>query len=567
LNEWRNGSTVGLEAYRERLNGPYVEEGTGSERTFAIVADGSFVDWGGERRARRQCRRMATSVFLVSGPDPPQGVVGEERGDVSRMKEDPFQPRVQDRVLATMRATMRRHGMIRRQDTVVVGVSGGVDSMCLLDLLWRIHEREALVLVVAHLHHGLRGEEADGDFRWVEEQVSRYGLPFVGYKMKPAAYPGRSNVQSRARDLRYAFYEEVAQSWKAQKIATGHHRDDQVETLIMQMFRGTGSLRGMQPVRGTKYIRPLIDLSRDEILHYAEGRGIGFCEDSSNRSNSYLRNRIRRELIPVVREHVNPSFERVLIQFSTIRRDEADCLDVLARRGLASARKPSVPPVEMRLDRKTLQELEPALRRRVIRFAYEEVQGSTAGLSFPRVQEICSCLEFPYGVGQRRFPLHGGVHLFLEYEEVLLSREDIWACRPYRYPLAVGEVLSVPEAGAEIHTRLVFREGAIPKVSCEDVSAWLDWDEIPHEVVVRNVRPGARFRPLGRCREEKMKDFFIEEKVPRSQRVRLPLMEVDGVIAWVAGRKIGERFSPSERTRLLLEVRVVWNNRWISAGS
>jgi len=420
-----------------------------------------------------------------------------------------------------------------------------------------MQEQEKRDLVVLHVHHGLREREADRDCRLVEEQASMYGLPFETIQIPPESYAGRENLQSRARDLRYAYFEETAERWNAQKIATGHQRDDHVETLLMQMFRGTGSLRGIRPVRDGRYIRPLIDVSREDLLSYAADRGVPYHEDSSNRNTRYLRNRIRKEMVPWIRAQINPSFDRSLTRLSAILQDEDDCLDRLAGRAFDRASRPPPASGVVALRRTVLEELEPALRRRVIRLAYARIRGSTFGLSYSRVQEICRCLDSGRSVLHRRFPLHGGIHLFLETRELLLSREDLWSCRPYQYPLAVGEFLRVPEARTGVYTRLVSCSQVDPETGRTADQTLLAWDPSAGEVLVRNFRPGDRFRPAGMGGEKKLKDFFIDQKITRSQRVRIPLLEIGGVIAWVAGQRMDERFRPLDRNRSCLHVRLV----------
>ncbi len=472
------------------------------------------------------------------------------------MSAEGFRKGSPDKVFAAVCGSLRRHAMIRKHDTVVVGVSGGVDSMCLLELLCRVREREGIELVVAHLHHGLRGKEADRDFQFVEEQASLYGLAFEGYRIRPESYPGSANLQARARDLRYAFYEEVADRNGAGKIATGHQMDDLAETLLMQIFRGAGGFHGIAPVRSGRYIRPLLDVGREALLRYASSRGIQYLEDSSNQKRVYLRNRIRHDLVPWIREQINPSFERSLIHLACTLREEADCLDVLARRALDEAlTKGSAQGVTLR--RQPLEQLERALRKRVIRLAYERIRGSTSGISYSRVQAICRCLDPGQGGSQRRFQLQGGIQLFIEYEEVLLSRDDLWESSPYRYPLSLDEVLPVPEAGVGIHARLVSRELATPEAMRDGDQAFLARGPGTREMVVRNFRPGDRFRPQGVGGEKKLKDFFIDHKLPRSRRSRIPLLEIDGVLAWVAGWRLDERFQFPEKDPTCLHVRIV----------
>jgi len=464
--------------------------------------------------------------------------------------------------LATaVRRTVQRHDMARPGDGIVVGVSGGVDSMCLLDVLCRTPAGEGFRLVVAHVHHGLRGEEADRECRFVEQQAFRYGLRFEGVRIPSSGYEGKGNLQARARELRYAFYEEVARKHGARRIATGHHRDDRVETILMQWMRGAGGLRGISPVRDNRYIRPLMEVGRTDILRYAESCGVPYVEDPSNRSRTYLRNRIRQDLVPWIRREANPSFERVLIRLADILKEDGDCLDALARDALDAALAPGGRGRDLVLRRAHLERLHPALRKRVVRFAYERLRGSTWGLSFGRLEEISRSMEPGRDPAPRRFELQGGVRVFLEQDLLLLSESDLWDGPSYSYPLLPGKALFVPEADAEFLAREVPLERLAPETLLDRDQAVLALrPDAAGTLRVRSARPGDRFRPRGAGGGKKIQDYFVDSKVPRRMRASIPLLEVGGEIAWVAGMRQDERFRIRGAATECLHVRVRWKN-------
>jgi len=462
-----------------------------------------------------------------------------------------------DRVYAAVLGHMARNGMAGPGETLVVAVSGGVDSMCLLDLLVRAAAGQRLALVVAHVHHGLRGEEAERDLRLVESRARAYGLPFEFLRVPPASYRAGENVHARARELRYGFLERTAEKWGARKIVTGHHRDDHVETLLMQLFRGSGTLRGIPAVRDGRYLRPLLAVGRQDLVRYAAARGVPHREDASNRDPAFLRTRVRQDLLPRIRDLVNPSVEGALTRFSQILREESDYLDLLARDALRRCVRPGPRPGELAVSRRGLSSQHPALRRRVLRLAFARVTGSTRGLGYAQVQAVSRSLDDASARAQRRFRLHGGVHLFVEPEEVVLSREDLWSCRPYRYVLRVGELLRVPEAGVALLARTVLCGKGRPDPCGGGGEALLAWEEGGGDLAVRNARPGDWFRPLGMGGKKKLKEFFIDRRIPRSRRVRVPLVEVGGAIAWVAGEQVDERFRPTGGERRCLHVQVM----------
>lgn len=468
-----------------------------------------------------------------------------------------FEHRSEKEVVEKVCKTLFSHTMIQQGETVIIGVSGGVDSMCLLDILHRIQRRHSLGLVAAHLHHGLRGVEAEQDYRFVQEQASRYGVPFEGERLNATDFSRSSNVQATARELRYQFYEEVAKKWNAQKIATGHHLDDQVETLLLQIFRGTGTLKGIRPVRGGRYIRPLLDVCRQDILVYAKQRKIAHREDSSNLKTTYLRNRIRHQLVPWIRKEINPSFSRSLINLSSLLRSEHECMDVLAKQAYAQAREKTPHIGEVVLKRNVLETLEPSLTKRVLREAYRNIRGSTQGLSYVHVQKVCEILQGKEREKHRKLSLPDGIDLFVEHERILFSRLDVWSCTPYHYHLPIGEDLFIPEAGVRLHaTRVPTKELPTGK-HLDPNRAFLYPGSTTAGMVVRNFRTGDRFRPLGMHGSKKLKDYFIDQKIPRSFRCRLPILEVDGKIAWVVGFRMDERFKVNQHVQNCIQIDAV----------
>ncbi len=356
--------------------------------------------------------------------------------------------------------TIRRHRMVSEGACVLVGVSGGVDSVCLLDLLWTLREELRIRIVVAHLHHGLRGEEADEDFRFVKRLAERYGLPFEGRRVAEGSYRRKGNVQAQARELRYRFYDEAAGKWGASKIATGHHRDDQVETLLMQLFRGAGALRGIAPVREGRYIRPLIDVSREALEAYARWKGLGFREDASNRTGAYLRNRIRLELVPWIRRNVSAGFAGPLVKLAAVSREEGEFLDGLADAWLREKGR-GVPGSAggLALRREDLRALPGALLGRVLRRGHRSMSEGGEGLSFGHVETLRRLLRVSErGGGERTVCLPGGVRAFVEVDALRFSVGDLWRDVPYRYPLPGGATVEIPEAEMRIRA-LSGREG------------------------------------------------------------------------------------------------------------
>lgn len=447
------------------------------------------------------------------------------------------------RLLGKVRRTMLAHRMVRQGERIVLAVSGGVDSMTLVDVFSRIAGSWGLELVIAHVNHGLRGEESERDMRFVRQQALEYGIPLAVKKLEKQDYPAGENLQASARRLRYQFLDEVAEKWGAGRIATGHNRDDHVETLLMQIFRGAGGLWGIQAARQERYIRPLLEVSRAEIEAYAKERNLSFCQDSSNSKDLYLRNRIRRKFLPWLRREVNPRVDERLAALADLNRQESAFLDRLAREGLASVRVKGSEPGEVVLDRCALLCLDPVLLRRILRIVCGELARSTCGVGYVHLHFPSPAQEMNLGGPARRFQLPGGMEILIEKDRVRLrASKRFGRPAPYSHAFTPGEILRIPEAGLEIHSQWVGVEKFVDGRTQDPREAFLNESVCRGEMRFRSCQPGDRFVPLGMGHEKKLQDFFTDEKMGREERLRVPLLEIGGRIAWVVGRRIDDRF-------------------------
>lgn len=300
----------------------------------------------------------------------------------------------------------RINGLIEPADRIVVGVSGGVDSVVLLDLLDRLSDEYALTLIVAHVNHGLRGKESDRDEKFVKELARKKGLPF-----KLSRQMGNStNIQSLARDFRHKFFFDTAKKAGANKIALAHHADDQAETIILHLLRGSGleGLLGMlestEIGKGTKLIRPLLRFSRAEIEQYARGQGLKFVEDSTNIGKKYTRNIVRHEVLPKLTE-LNPQAITSICETANLLRDENEVLEKFAE----EAFKEAVIKEEkgrITLSRTKFISEHRGLRRRILRLVYKSLIGSTKDLLTDHVERMDQIATSDTPMGRYSLPSH-----------------------------------------------------------------------------------------------------------------------------------------------------------------
>lgn len=445
--------------------------------------------------------------------------------------------------------------MLTGGETIVVAVSGGVDSMVMLHLLLRLRVRYSTSLHVAHLNHGLRGAESAETADFVRTHCEAHEIPVTVTSAEGRMWQDRmgGSVQAVARDLRYRFLERVADEQKADRIALGHHRDDQAETVLMNLLRGSGirGLGGIPPVRD-RIIRPLIDCAREEIERYARKEGIPYVEDSSNRTLVYSRNRIRLRLLPELAKRFNPRVVHALANAAAISEAEDGLLNGMAEKELRA--------VLVSQSRETfvlaiapMATLPGALRWRMIRRVAEELRKGRSGLTFQQTLAIDRLVMTRGAQGAIYAP--GGLRAQRAGDSLVLSLgEGPARGRISSSPLAVPGVTVIPEVLVNLRSEIL-QQGAVEQLVSDASTALLDADRTGMELHVRGWEAGDRFVPFGMGGRKKLQDFFVDAKVPRDRRSSVPLVVSGDEIVWVVGFRVDERFKVTDSTQRLLRVR------------
>jgi tRNA(Ile)-lysidine synthase len=462
---------------------------------------------------------------------------------------------MRDVLLHTVQETIIRHQMLVAEDRVVLAVSGGVDSMVMLHLLLRLQPRYRLSLHVAHLNHNLRGTESAKAADFVRRQCEAYQVPAIimtaAQEVLRDARVG--SLQAAARDLRYQFLTQVADEQGAQRIALGHHRDDQAETVLMNLLRGSGvrGLGGIPPVRG-RIIRPLIDCSRDEIDRYARQERVPFVEDSSNRTLSYRRNRIRLELLPELAKRYNPRIVHTLADTAAILEAEDQLLNEIADRELHAAMILHSSETVV-LSSARLVTLPSAMRWRLIRRSAEILRKGRSDLTFRQILSIDRLVL----TGGTRGTIHasGGLRASRVGDGLVFAMgEGRVRQRLVPVPLAVPGLTIIDGSSLCLSSDLL-EEWSGSKAPSDVWTALIDADRIGQEVHVRGWEKGDRFIPLGMRGRKKLQDLFVDAKIPRETRGNIPLVVARGDIAWVVGVRMSEQFKVTESTKRVLRIR------------
>jgi tRNA(Ile)-lysidine synthase len=449
---------------------------------------------------------------------------------------------------------------------LIVGVSGGPDSVCLLHVLAGLREEMGRPLHIAHLNHNLRGKDAEVDAEYVAQLSATLGLPITIDKRDVAAHQAenRLSLEEAAREVRYQFFAEVAQAAGTDQVAVGHTADDSVETLLMNLMRGTGvgGLKGLQPLSVLRtpsgvpltVVRPLLEVDRAETEAYCREHDLSPRPDPSNLSPRFLRNRIRHELLPWLRG-CNPNVGSALLTTAEILREVEDFL----HEQLAPVwnRVVTEEGDHLLLDNSAISSLHPALQRLVFREVFRYLLGDLKDIESKHVEKAREALVLPAG---KRLTLPKGVTFYVEYGRCLVGTDR--SPEPSLPPLEGERTIQVPGCtafpGWQVETRienigeLPWAEGSWSDPSATPGVAYFDFETVGDRVTVRGRRPGDRFQPLGMSQPKKLQDFMVDAHIPRALRDRVPLICSSDHILWVMGWRIDERAKVREGTKQIL---------------
>ncbi len=451
--------------------------------------------------------------------------------------------------LGKIRKTVDSFGMLSPGDVVVAGVSGGSDSMALLFALWDLREfYPDTDVVVSHLNHGLRGAESDEDAEFVKEAARQLGFSFECARVDTEAFRKKCglSLEDAARGLRYSFFNEILAKRSAQRIATAHTLNDQAETVIMRLIRGSGSqgLAGIRPSVGN-IIRPLINVTKAEAREYLRSKGVSWREDSTNSSDEFLRNRIRNELVPLLRSY-NPAVEQVLSRVAAVCAAEADFISAEGERRFGKIAR--VAGGGVLGDTEKLLAEPPAIRFSVMRKSILAVKGDLNSVSAKHLFSIDEVVRS--GESSAEVDLPGGVVFHAGHGVFFFTREENFREFPPTEIKSHGTHRVSPDL--EVTVELT-----------DDVSLWgvADVGYFPPEkvgfpITLRSFSEGDRFVPLGMRGAKKLKDFFIDEKIPRFLRKKVPVFETRNGIIWVGGLRTDNRFRADKRKGPWFRIRI-----------
>ncbi len=499
------------------------------------------------------------------------------------MKGESQQPTLEQRVLDFT----RQHHLVSGGEKLVVAVSGGADSVCLLHILVGLQAKLKVKLHLAHLNHQLRDADSEADADYVSDLARKLGITATIERRDVKAYQKKKRLspEEAAREVRYRFLTEVAKDISAKRVAVGHTQDDHIETILMHLIRGAGTrgMRGLQPstewpskAGNLTVIRPLLEVSHQETEDYCHQHQLTPRLDASNLSLSPLRNRIRQQLLPLLQSY-NPGIAEALLRTGRIAGDDIDFLDKeTARLWNKIARQQGEVII---LDKKGFDRLPPTLQRYLLRASAERLLGSAKDIEMRHIEEMMAALGKPAG---KRLSLPGGLIFATGYDKYQLTT-DMTGLSPF--PKLEGEVrLNIPGqtllsgwrveatiikpstikgrpegalAPSEIITPLPLSKGkGIQGIGLikSDFTACLDLAKTSDKLIVRPRRRGDRFQPLGLSLPKKVGEFMIDAKIPQAWRQQVPIVCSPDKVVWVVGWRIDDRVKISDNTQQILRL-------------
>ncbi|HMK50536.1 MAG TPA: tRNA lysidine(34) synthetase TilS [Thermodesulfovibrionales bacterium] len=451
-------------------------------------------------------------------------------------------------------AIIRKYSMLSGGESVLAGLSGGPDSVCLIHVLDMLRDRLRLQLTAIYIDHGLRPHETPAEIDFCRKLCDNLHIPFLSKAIDVKAYAlaEKLNMQEAARLMRYQSFDMTVHELQANKIALAHTADDQAETLLMRLLRGSGAtgLAGIPPVR-RNIIRPLIEIERREIESFLDEHGFDCILDSSNLKRDYVRNNIRLSLIPHLKEF-NPDLIGTLSRTAELFRDDERYFGIIVTKTLMKliSRKTDT-RIELFLS--PFGGMDKVIMRRILRRAIDETKG-LRGISFVHIEDIIGLIKD--GDPGDRVYLPKGIRAIKDYSTIVLTSEapvTLVACQ-----IEIPGDTILKEAGIVLKASLITREEA---EACNKFGLWIsfalfDADCLSLPLFARPRRDGDFFYPSGFGRRKKIQDFLVDLKVPRDERNRVPMLVSGEDIIWVVEHRGDNRFIVHEGTKSVLKIEV-----------
>ena len=484
---------------------------------------------------------------------------------------------------------IRKHGMIKAGDTVIAGVSGGADSVCLLFILWNLQKKLGFEIKACHVNHGIRGEAADADEDYVKKLCERLRVPcrFFHENVEWIAKKRKQSPEEAGRMVRREAFETMCREDGGTKIATAHHRDDNAETVLLNIARGTGlkGLCGIRPVQG-KWIRPFLGLDREQIENFLIEQGIAWCTDATNEEDGYTRNRIRHNILPALKEQVNEGAVRHLEELSVQAQEVWEylekgteaawerCVEIPGQKEQEEKSRTSEHMhgtgdrvrgryESMHIDGTHLKKEMPAVQKMLVKECLASVRGSEKDIGAVHLHAVMDLFDRQCG---RKLDLPGNVTAERTYRGVVISRETEPGCTAAledEIRLNIPGITVLPDGIREVSCRFVdiSEAGKAKEIPQKSYTKWIDYDIIKCNLSVRTRHSGDFLVVDDKGSRQKLKSWFINEKIPKKERDEMLLVADGQHIVWIPGHRMSRACQISNRTEKILEIKITEDKR------
>lgn len=456
-------------------------------------------------------------------------------------------------IVDRVRSTINKYNLLQKGDKIVLGLSGGPDSVCLLHVLKQLEEEYDISIYAAHLNHQIRGIEAQKDVMYISQLCDSLGVKFFVKSINVPEYCKKHglSIEEGARKLRYEMFYEIKQKTKSNKIAIGHNLNDQAETILMRMMRGTGlqGLKGIEYKRDETIIRPILDIERSSIEAYCEKYNLNPRIDSTNLENIYTRNKIRLDLIPYMQENFNASvIESICRMGNNLKLDN----DYIEQEGSKKFKEVSKlnnnESVEIILDKYI--HLHKAIKSRIIRNSIKYILGDTNFVDQKHIEDVLD-LENEDKIN-KKLVLPRGLFVYRNNDNILFTNEEItYEDVQFNYKVPKDGVIKIKQTGVFIETKTMSIE-RFKSMKADKSSKGFDLDKFKGGIIVRNRESGDKIKLSGGSK--KLKSLFIDLKIPREERSKIPVLVDNDEVVCVGDYKISENYKIDANTKEVLKI-------------
>ncbi|TCK87856.1 tRNA(Ile)-lysidine synthase [Natranaerovirga hydrolytica] len=446
--------------------------------------------------------------------------------------------------------------MINKEDHIVVGVSGGADSICLLHILYALKDTLNITLSAVHINHGLRKEAAIEDAAFVKALCQKFEIPCYDYyyNIKEVAKKEKVSEEEAGRIIRYNRFLKVCNEKINGKIAVGHHMDDNAETILLNLIRGTGikGLTGIQPIRG-KIIRPLLNTSRKEIMDYLSKYNIAYREDLSNYQAIYTRNKVRLNVIPYIEKNINPNFVKKIVKTANILQEDNDFIQEYAYEKYTIIKKEEANnSIKLYLEGFLKEHI--AIRKRVVQLAIKHIS-TEKNIEAAHINQI---IQLAHKEVSKQINLPNSIVVKKNYStlDFFIDENNSMNKMAIEYGIKIPSKVHIMEGNKTIITKILKNEKDITMTK-KPYTKCFDYDKIENTLCVRTRKSGDFIKLKGLNGRKKLKDFFIDEKIPKETRDQILLIADEKNILWIIGYRSSDEYKVTKQTKNILMIEIL----------